>query len=341
METGQIIAIGTILHDDCLMSKLVSPDYYKEYRKLFYIALFNDRKTGEERSLWSQKWSIKELKEIQLNKPSKFAKEYQGDPVAGALRKFDKADFRRWYIEEGYYFLLDGYGKIVSKGKLSECRAGIGCDLAWEEKKESDFTVVIPGFLTPNSDLLIDDYFCERGVRPDQFEEVVFTMEKRLKKITGKPVYNGFEKGKIEKVMKWCLQQAMKRRNHYLNLKDISWTHDKVARIVTPLQPRYKMHSIYHKSGMGELEYQLMRIPAGTHDDLPDALQILVRTLEYDPPKPKKEHAPDDPGFEWLRNRIIEKKKKYKKPYVFGQQKFVFGKKTHSLFPKKSRETWG
>jgi len=332
----QHIAIGTILHDDCLMAKLVSKDFYKDYHKLFYRALWMDSDTGKYVSLWKEKWTVKKLIHIRATKPDVFAKEYQGNPVSGGLRKFDKEDFRRWYIEEDHYVLMDAENHIQSKGLLSDCIAAIGCDLAWEEKKEADYTVAMPAILTPNSELLIDDYFCERGVRPDQFEEIIFKMEEKYRKMTSKQVIIGFEKAKIEKVMKWFLAQAMKRRNQYLSIKDVNWTHDKIARIVTPLQPRYKLHSIYHKSGMGELEYQLLRIPAGTHDDLPDAEQIVCRLLEYDPKKKKENLEQEEPHFHWLRQKHIEKQKKQKK----SKDRYVFGQKTTKLFGIPAKETW-
>ena len=336
-ETCQYVIIGTILHDDCLMAKLVSNDHYKKYRKLFYIARWYHRPTKQRLSLWEEKWSVADLDEMERHDPETFAKEYQGDPVSGTLRKFDKKDFRRWYIENNHYHLLDGEGRIISKGLLSDCRASIGCDLAWEEKKENDSTVIMPCYLTPDSELLVDDYFCEKGVRPDQFEEMIFPLEAKLKAQTNKMVTIGMEKGKLEKVMKWCMTQAMKRRNHWLTFKNIQWTHDKVTRIVLPLQPRYKMHSIYHKSGMGDLEYQLLRIPSGTHDDLPDALQMAVRTLEYAPTKSKESITSEDPGFDWLRHQMKKKKdnRTSKKPFVFGKKKSV------PAFPFPTKTTWG
>ncbi len=336
-EFCRYIAIGTILHDDCLMAKLVSPNHYPEYRKLFYRALYKDRVTGEWRSLWDEKWTVEKLFYMRKNKPDVFAKEYQGNPVSGGMRKFDKADFRRWYIEEDHYVLMDSENHITSKGRLADCIAAIGCDLAWEERKEADFTVAMPGFLTPNSELLIDDYFCERGVRPDQFEEVLFKMEEKLRKMTGKTVYIGFEKAKLEKVTKWFLKQAMQRRNVWLNLKDVPWVMDKIARIVTPLQPRYKLHSIFHKKDMGELEYQLMRIPAGTHDDLPDAEQILCRLLEYAPSKKEdKPKTPEDSHFEWLRKREVKRKKKSR---TKGKA-FTFGRKANKRWTVPAKESW-
>jgi hypothetical protein len=73
---------------------------------------------------------------------------------------------------------------------------------------------------------------------------------------------------------------------------------------------------------MGELEYQLIRIPAGTHDDLPDALQSVCQLLSY--PKeaakmPRKTTAEDE--FNWWRKQAIGKKDK---PVI---TKHPFGKK--------------
>jgi len=329
-QTGQIIIIGTILHDDCQMAKLVSTQHYPEYRKLFYIARYYNTKEKKFLSLWKEKWTLEELNHMEKVKPEVFAKEYQGDPVTGSLKNFEKRDFRRWYIENDEYYLLDKDNRVTSKGKMLDCRAAIGVDLAWDEKKLSDFTVLMPIYLTPNSDILIDDYFCERGVRPEQFENMLFPMEQKLKQVTGKFVYIAWEKGKLEKVMKWFLGQAMKRRNYFLNFKDIPWVHDKIARIVTVLQSRYKLHTIYHKSGMEELEYQLMRVPSGTHDDLPDALQMAVRSLEFAPTKSKKDTPVEDEGFEWLRNQVIKRDNPPKKNFQFGKTKRLW-KNTTSL----------
>jgi len=335
-ETCQYIAIGTILHDDCLMAKLVSPNFYKEYTKLFYRALYTDKVTGKWRSLWKEKWSVKRLFNIRATRPDVFAKEYQGNPVSGSLRKFDKEDFRRWYIEDDCYVLLDGENRTQTKGRLVDCKAAIGCDLAWEETKSADFSVALPMLITPQANLLIDDYFCERGVRPDQFEEIIFKMEEKYRKLTGKGVTIGFEKGKIEKVMKWFLAQAMRRRNQYLNIKDVPWVHDKIARIVTPLQPRYKMHTVFHKSGMGELEYQLLRVPSGTHEDLPDAEQMACRLLEYAPTVKKTTTTEgEDPMFDWLMKKQRAKKKKEK-----GGARYIFGQKSTKLTELPARESW-
>ena len=325
----QYIIVGTILHDDSLIAKLVSPNHYLEYKKMFFKALHRG-KDGEDYSLWHERWTVEDLYHLRKTKPETFAKEYQGNPVSGSLQKFKQEDFRMWKIEEGNYILFNKDCSVKEKGRLSDCRASIGCDMAWEEKKQSDDTVVIPIYITPNSDILVSKYFCKKGVRPDEFSEVLFNMESSLRRITNHSVPIGFEKGKIEKINKWFLKQECRRRNHYLIIKDVPWVTDKITRIVTPLQPRYAMNSIYHMEGMGDLEYQLMRIPSGAHEDIPDSLQIAVRLLEYAPVLRKKNHCEEeDPGFAKLLNMVREKKslKSNKKPYVFGRKRVESGLK--------------
>jgi hypothetical protein len=52
----QIMAIGTILHDDSLMAKLVSTSEYTEYNKLFFKAL--NKINGDLVFLWPHNWTV-------------------------------------------------------------------------------------------------------------------------------------------------------------------------------------------------------------------------------------------------------------------------------------------
>jgi len=305
-EEYDIDVIGTLLHDDCLIARLVNKKYYKDWRKLLYRAKYKNNVTKDWASLWPEKWTLPKLEKMEKDDPTTFAQEMQNDPVSGLLSKFQKEDFRRWYIENNDYLLIGELGNIISRGALSSCKVAIGCDLAWEEKKENDESVIMPCYITPDSDILIDTYINQKGMKPDMFEAFIFPMVEKYMSITGKDVPIGFEKAALEKVMKWFLKQAMRRRNKFLTLKDVDWPADKISRLVSTLQPRYKQHTIYHKKGMGDLEYQLLRIPSGTHEDLCDALRVAVRLLEHAPNKPKNTIKSEDEGFDWLRNQILK-----------------------------------
>lgn len=314
------LIIGTPLHDDSLMAKLISKNYYPEYKKLKFPARYVGKKTGEVKSLWPEKWSVDDLNKMEELKPVMFAKEMQCDPVTGKTSKFNKEDFRYWYKENNHYVLMGKDGTVVSKGLFSSCNAAIACDLAWEDKRSSDDSVIMPGFLTPSSELLIDKYVNKKGMRPNEMAEIIFMMESRLRSITNKSVYVGFEKAKLEKVAKWFLKEEMKKRNHFLLFKDLLWGTDKVERIVSKLEPRYSQNMIFHLSGMGELEHQLLRLPEGAHDDLADCAQGLCQLLEYAPSVKKTKAPVEDEGFEWLRKREIERRKPRRKEFIFGNK---------------------
>src|SRR3990167_7258083 len=146
-KVTKIHVIGTILHDDSLLAKLLSKDGYKNFRKLFFRAL-NVRGEGVgsvEYSLWDKKWTVADLKNMEKDDPSGFAKEMQGDPSSWILEGIQRKDFRYWRIENNQAVLLDENGVVNSRFNLSDCKGGISYDLAWEEKRDSDFGVVFPG----------------------------------------------------------------------------------------------------------------------------------------------------------------------------------------------------
>ncbi len=315
--------IGTILHDDSLMAALVLPTEYKEYRKLFFKARFENKTTGLRESLWPERWTVDELDKMEREKPEAFAKEMQGDPSSGSLETIRREDFRQWRMEEGQAVLYGGDGEVVSRWNLKDCKAAVGIDLAWEEKKSSDFAAIVPGIVTPANDLLVDDYICKRGLRPDEFEQIVYDMNGKYELLTGKRVCFGFEKAKLEKVMKWFLQEAMKRRGKYLWFKDIAWgTHDKVERIMFRVANRYSQHSIYHKRGMGDLENQLIRLRSVAHDDIADALAMLPEMLAWSPSVAKKPD-PEDRFMEMRKHTSLYRER--------NKTKYIFGKGTRRL----------
>ena len=128
-----------------------------------------------------------------------------------------------------------------------------------------------------------------------------------MEKMTGSRVVIGMEKAKLEKVVKWLLSKAMRRRGKFLWLKDLKWDGDKITRIVVRLSNRYRQHTVYHKKGMGVLEQQLVRIRSTAHDDEADCVQGLAQLLDY-PKKMNKPPAEDD-GFERIRKFAIASRK--------------------------------
>jgi hypothetical protein len=323
----QVIVVGTILHDDSLMAKIVSKDYYPEYRKLLYRAK-NLMPDGTYKSLWHEKWTLYYLDQMEKEKPDVFAKEMQNDPVSGANQVFFKEDFRYWRRDTDKYVLFDENNKIISMGSFKNCKSAIAVDLAWSEKRTADDNVIMGGLLTPEYDLLIYSYIAQKGLRPDFINDYIFSLHTRLRALTGDYTPLGMEKAMRESVAKWDLEKEMRQRKQFITIKKIDWETDKIKRITSALLSRYKQHSIYHYAGMGDLENQLLRFPSGVHDDIVDCEQILSKMFDFSKylPKPKT----DEDEFNWWRDITIKSKKgEVKKPYVLGHK----GKKVLSTIP--------
>lgn len=327
----QYIVVGTILHDDSLMAKLISKDAYSEYHKMFFKGKYIDGDTKEVFSLWDEKMTIEWLNRYEKEKPHTFAREIQNDPSSSGTEEINNKDFRYWRIDNMQALLFDDEGNVEARYDLRDCKAAIACDLAWEDKQESDFTVLLPAFLTPKSDILIETYICRKGMRPNEFEEALFSMVDRLEAITGTTVPVGFEKAKLEKVAKWLLKQAMRRRNKYILLKDLEWGKEKIERIITKLQPRYAQHTIYHKRNMGDLETQLVRIRSTAHDDIADAAQGVCQLLQF--PKAKKKGPKQTEDEIFMKLRKFANKDKFKNRQSLGQ--FLVGKRQYEIPAKQ------
>lgn len=331
----KVIAIGTILHDDCLMADLAvaANEKYPEFKKLFYRARNIDPQ-GNKFSLWPQQWSVADLDELEQKKPAVFAKEYQGDPSSGSLETIQRKDFRSWAMDGLEAVLYDTNNQPTARWQLRDCKAAIGCDLAWEDKQASDFSAIVPGLVTPANDLLIDTYIAKKGLRPNELENLIFELSTKYERLTGKRVQIGFEKAKLEKVMKWFLGEAQRRRNKFLWLTDINWgTRDKIERVLARLGNRYAQHSVFHKTGMGDLENQLIRLRSTAHDDIADAAAMLPEMLSF--ASTKKVPTPKSDKFEWLRTQtpIWKDRAQRNTPYVFGRQEKALPFKVTEALP--------
>lgn len=322
VKTLNVDIIGTILHDDSLMADLVSLEKYKEYRKLFFIARSVNKVNGERESLWPERWSVADLDEFEKNNPEAFAKEMQGDPSSGSLETIQREDFRRWAEVDNGIVLYNSDGSEKARWSWKDCRAAVGIDLAWEENKANDFSVFFPGIITPSNDLLLDTYIFKKGMRPNEWEDNAFMLDEKYSCLTGRRVCFGFEKSKLEKVMKWFLREAMKRRNKFLLMKAISWgTQDKIERFYSRMANRYAQHSVYHKAGLGIYENQAIRLRSTAHDDHCDAAGMLPELLQHASYKEKPQAKKD--VFSFLQKQTPLYRERNKTPYRFGQRTSV------------------
>lgn len=332
VEACQIVIVGTVLHDDSQLAKLLYSDHYNEYRRIFFKAHINN----ESESLWEEMWTNEWLNELKVSKPLKYAREYQNNPVAGSNVVFKREDFRYYRLHNDLYEIMSDQ-RVIKRGSLEDCKPIIAGDLAWEEKKEADYSVIMPCYLTPDSEILVGKYFRKHGLRPDVFCDIVFEMAQFMEKVCKLKPNLALEKAMIEKATKWFFKKEMQKRNYYISMVPTTWERDKITRIQSSLQPRYSNNTIYHQKDMGDLEHELVRFPYGVTDDIIDALHGAVKQLRS--PRSKKKIIEQDDAFMEMRKRTPQYKwsQSHEKVVLNNKREIFIKKKVPFIYGTKQK----
>ena len=252
-KNGRLIAVGTILHYDSLLYKLLDPTKYVDFYKKTYRAINDDG------ALWPEHLSLEELEKIKNNYIMQgqgylFYQEYQNNPISDENRKFKIEKLK--YINES---IEAGFG-----AKLTAVYITI--DRAYSTEKTADFTAIVVN--------RVDQENIWHIVQAERFKGT----EKELidKLFDLKAYYNPVKIGIEQKAFKYTIEPAlrdeMRRRNVFFlveELKDLGTA--KNVRI-EGLVPRFESGSVYLKREQSDLIDELIKWPKGLHDDLIDAL---------------------------------------------------------------------
>lgn len=130
-EFARVVLVGTVTMPDSIVHDLVrsvtvpdaAPEWITEqkFRCHYYPALITDEETGEQRSIWPEKWPLSYLVSIQRTRD--FRKNFQNDPLGRA------GDY--WRAEDITYGDLPAMNAML-----------LSIDPAVTSKKKSDFTAL-------------------------------------------------------------------------------------------------------------------------------------------------------------------------------------------------------
>jgi predicted phage terminase large subunit-like protein len=111
-----------------------------------------------------------------------------------------------------------------------------------------------------------------------------------------------------QKSIMYELTNEMKRRSVWLPIQEIKQQTKSKEERIRALAPFYEFHHIFHIKGcpqLDELEYELLRFPAGKNDDTIDALANVLGFAHAPSPKVKANGGyPDDPKRNPYRPKI-------------------------------------
>jgi len=259
---GRIIYVGTIMHYDSLLNKVLRDDSWE--RKI-YQAIENKK------SIWPERWSLEALEKLKTEYRKRgqldlFFSEYMNDPITS-----ENAEFKMEWFK--YYDLND-----IDTGRMN---IFMTVDPAISQKEHADYTAIVTTGIDKKNNMYILDIVRER-LTPTNLIIRLFALYKRWK-----PMRIGIESTAYQKALIYFTQDEMKRRNEWLPIEELKSDTDKERRI-RGLIPRYNTGTVFHQNTHTILEEELLRFPKGEHDDVADA---LAYQLELNYPYTKGEPA--------------------------------------------------
>jgi predicted phage terminase large subunit-like protein len=250
---GQVVYIGTILHDDALLMKVLHK--YPGWETKLYQAIQPDGT-----ALWPEHLDLEKLEQIKedytsIGQLDLFMAEYMNDPITDESREFKREYFK-------YY-----------ETPPEELKIAITVDPAISKKTHADFSVVYVQGVDKDNNRYCLEYIRKR-MDPYELCEAIFQLSDKWK-----PWTVGIEKVAFQEALIYIMKDEMRKRNKFFKITEISTRSDKTMKI-RGLVPMYAAGVMHHRAEHTALEEELLRFPKGVHDDVIDAQamqQELVR----------------------------------------------------------------
>ena len=294
-KTGQVILIGTVLHMDSLLNRVLDKQFYPEYETRRYAALMKD---GE--PLWPARFSqdfLTSIKEshIARNQLARFYMEYMNDPVPE-----EDAKFKPEYISYYDPVTLDRSKLII------ETFVDLG---GGSVRADADPTAMVTLGIDESNVIYVLDYINDRmGTDTKRIINAFFEINRQHK-----PRQFTVEKTLATNMIKSALEAECRNRGEFLNIQYVTPTRgssdrrgnmsDGKYQRIAAMEGAFKMHMIKILPSQTELKEQLFMFPRGVHDDILDAaaygFSYLTRRLRPKlPPKPVTAIFPFEDGYE-------------------------------------------
>lgn len=292
-----IVYIGTILHYDSLLSKVLkNPEYHSvKYRgvisfsdndslwnswEAIYTDLENDLRQEDAREffeankeemlegtevLWEAKLSYYDLMIIKISEgEASFNSEIQNDPIDPDSCTFNEEWFD--FYEEDSIDFKDSRFIFVGANDPS-----LG-----KNKRSDTSSIIILAKDTMSGYMYILEASIERR-KPDAIIDDAIETSKRLKRDYKKPLYKfGVETVQFQHFFKDVMAKKSAEAGEYLPIEEINSIQNKNMRIES-LQPFVKNKYLKFNPRHKTLLQQLKEYPMGKNDDGPDGLEMAVR----------------------------------------------------------------
>lgn len=309
-ENTSIIVVGTILHRKSLLKRLLcNPRYvrreykaviswpdnkklwkqweeiYKdiqnEYRQDHALEFF--KKNEKEmlkgvKVLWPEKEPYYDLAiEIITDGMRSFMKEKQNDPMSSEDKIFHPDDFH-YFKQEDEGLIIKKTGKLIRWEEMSGIFASIdpsAGEVKPSTNKKSDFTCIPVGYKDRKGRLFVIEAFLKR-VKPTTYIKEIFEIHDcyDLDKLAVET--NLFRKLLIQNIVDERKRRSKKQGKEIkLPIYEVLNLENKTKRIYT-LEPKISHGWILFNESLSEEFFgQFFDFPQASHDDAPDAIEML------------------------------------------------------------------
>lgn len=272
-SSGIIRVVGTILHMDSLLERLMPKPYDKwshqdplklwsEIRRSGWMSVKYRAHNGDfSEMLWPEKHSATTLRGIRQNyidmgMPDVYSQEYLNIPLDESVAYFKRHDF----------------DEIDERDRDMRLQYYITVDLAIAEHERADYSVFLVAGVDENKKIHVRNVIRERM----DAREIVTTLIELQRSYN--PLAIGIEDMQVTKSIGPFLYEEMFSQNTFINV--IRLKHggkDKIAR-ARSIQARLRAKSVKFDKEAGwyqVFEDELTRFPRDTHDDQVDAFAYL------------------------------------------------------------------
>jgi predicted phage terminase large subunit-like protein len=276
-DTGIVRVVGTILHMDSMLERLMPEFQLAERRKLkeliveplrqstmvrlpWFSVKYRAHSDDWEHLLWPEK-RTREWLEMEREKyraqglPEIYSQEYLNIPIDESTAYFKRTDFVP-RLEEDNKKVLRYY---------------IGVDLAVSERDRADYTAFVVGGMDENGLLHIVNVVRDR-MNALEIVDMLFALENLYK-----PEVFAMEEGQISKSIAPFLQEQTIKRGIFPNIIGMTPSQDKMQR-ARSMQARMRARAVrFDKEGdwFQPFHDELVRFPRDKHDDQVDAFAYL------------------------------------------------------------------
>lgn len=278
--------IGTILHDDSMLNKLIAKkaeykDKYGHWKDLKFKALVDGK------SLWQERHPASQLEEEKRKDLYRFSREKQNEPIPIGAGMFKSDYFKTWETlpaQANYYLTVD---------------------LACTDKEYSDYTVIMVTCVDPTNTIYVVEYTRKRYVDPDDTINEIFRLADKYPNVKSIGIEGvSFQRFLIVNFLK--AQKARPLSAKRYGICELKADRDKTRRI-SELQPWFATGQILIRHNMVDLQEELLMFPKASHDDVADALAYVIQRGFITAPDPAPEPKQDIEGTFFQAKEAIKK----------------------------------